>query len=48
MMPAQEYYRAIQEALVVLPAFSSDAYYTTKASSSVAAAIICGKALFPA
>lgn len=35
---------------MVLPAFSSDAYYTIKASSSVAAAVICGKSLpqFPA
>ena len=40
---AQEYYRTIQEAIAVIPAFSSDAYYTVKASSSVAAAIICGE-----
>ena len=40
---AQEYYRTIQKAIAVIPAFSSDAYYTVKASSSVAAAIICGK-----
>ena len=39
----QEYYRTIQEAIAVIPAFSSDAYYTVKASSSVAAAIICGE-----
>ena len=39
---AQEYYRTIQEAVAIVPAFSSDAYYTVKASSSVAAAIICG------
>ena len=39
----QEYYKAVSEALAVLPAFSSDAYYTRKASSSVATAIICGR-----
>ena len=42
---AQEYYRAIQGALAVLPAFASPVYLTRKASSSVAAAIICGTPL---
>ena len=42
---AQEYYIAIQGALAVLPAFASPVYLTRKASSSVAAAIICGTPL---
>ena len=42
---AQEYYRAMEGALAVLPAFASPAYLTHKASSSVAAAIICGTPL---
>ena len=42
---AQEYYRAIQGALAVLPAFASPVYLTRKASSSVAAAVICGTPL---
>ncbi len=41
----QEYYRAIQGALAVLPAFASPVYLTRKASSSVAAAVICGTPL---
>jgi len=35
----------VHDALAVLPAFASNVYYTTKASSSVAAAIICGTPL---
>ena len=35
----------MQGALAVLPAFASSAYLTHKASSSVAAAIICGTPL---
>jgi hypothetical protein len=41
----QEYYRAIQGTLAVLPAFASPVYLTRKASSSVAAAVICGTPL---
>lgn len=41
----QEYYRAVAQARAVLPAFASDAYYTHKASSSVAASLICGTPL---
>lgn len=41
----QDYYRVVQQALAVLPAFASSVYYTTKASSSVAAALICGTPL---
>ena len=41
----QEYYKAVSGAFAVLPAFGSDAYYTRKASSSVATAIICGRML---
>lgn len=43
--PPQEYYRTVQEAMAVLPAFASDVYYKTKASSSVATAITCGTPL---
>ena len=35
----------IQRALAILPAFASPAYLTHKASSSVAASIICGTPL---
>ncbi len=35
----------MHDALAVVPAFASDHYYTTKASSSVAAALICGTPL---
>ena len=41
----QEYYRAIRASLAVVPAFASDIYYTKKASSSVAAALIVGTPL---
>ena len=44
-MLRQAYYAAVHDALAVLPAFASDHYYTTKASSSVAAALICGTPL---
>ena len=35
----------VQQALAVLPAFASSVYYTAKASSSIAAALICGTPL---
>lgn len=35
----------MQEALAVLPAFASDVYYKSKASSTVATAITCGTPL---
>ena len=35
----------MRRARAVLPAFASDVYYTAKASSSVAAALICGTPL---
>ena len=35
----------MRQARAVLPAFASDVYYTSKASSSVAAALICGTPL---
>lgn len=41
----QEYYAAIESAIALLLAFASKAYYTLKASSSVAASIICGTPL---
>lgn len=41
----QDYYRAIRASLAVVPAFASDVYYTKKASSSVAAAMVCGTPL---
>ena len=41
----QEYYRTIRSTLAVVPAFASDIYYTKKASSSVAAAMVCGTPL---
>lgn len=37
----QEYYARLQRALAVVPGFARDTYYKTKASSSVAAALIC-------
>ena len=44
-MVLQEYYRTIRASLAVVPAFASDVYYTKKASSSVAAAMVCGTPL---
>lgn len=35
----------MQDAVAVLPAFASNVYYTSKASSSVATAITCGTPL---
>lgn len=37
----QEYYARLQKALAVVPGFARDTYYKSKASSSVAAALIC-------
>lgn len=41
----QKYYRIVKDSFGVLPAFASDIYYTKKASSSVATALICGTPL---
>ncbi|KAK9803980.1 hypothetical protein WJX72_009953 [[Myrmecia] bisecta] len=40
-LPYKEYYASIRGCLAVLPAFASNMYYTKKASSSVAAAVVC-------
>ncbi|KAK9818326.1 hypothetical protein WJX72_010615 [[Myrmecia] bisecta] len=41
----QEYYKRIQGAIAVLPAFATNVYTTLKASSSVAAALVCATPL---
>jgi hypothetical protein len=44
-LPYPEYYRVIQHSFGLLTAFSTDVYFEKKASSSVAASMICGTPL---